>query len=300
MPSKFVLLTAAKNEEKYIGEAIRSVLRQNVHPVLWCIMDDGSTDQTAQIVQSYAEKYPFIQLHISRKGGVRSFGAQYRAINAAYELVRQLDFDYVAMHDADIVPEQDDYYESIILHLDADPGLGIAGGYIFERTKEGVWASRKANSPEAVAGGIQMLRRACFEQIGGYTPLQYGGEDWLAQLDAKIAGWQVKAFPELAVYHYRPTSSADGRWRGLFRLGMMDASFGSHPVFEIFKCARRILENPLILCSFIRFAGYLWWNLTKRSSLILPEKVSYLRKEQLTKLSNWKSNAFDKAIARLR
>jgi poly-beta-1,6-N-acetyl-D-glucosamine synthase len=300
MAGKFVLLTAAKNEEKYIGSAIESVLRQSIHPLLWCIMDDGSTDRTAQIVQSYSEKYPFIQLNISRKGGVRSFGAQYRAINAAFELVSHLDFDYVAMHDADIVPEQNDYYETIIRQLDENPELGVAGGYIYERTKDGVWATRKANSPEAVAGGIQMLRRACFEQIGGYTPLQCGGEDWLAQLEAKQAGWQVKAFPELPVHHYRPTSSADGRWRGLFRLGMMDASFGSHPLFEVFKCARRVLENPIILSSFIRYAGYIWWNLTKKSPLIPPETVAYLRNEQLAKLFRWQINAFTKAKTSLR
>jgi biofilm PGA synthesis N-glycosyltransferase PgaC len=300
MQSKFILLTAAKNEEQYIGEVIQSVLRQSLLPIAWFIMDDGSTDLTGQIVQSFSEKHPFIHLHTSRKGGVRSFGAQYRAINAAYELAQYLDFDYVAMHDADIVPEQNDYYETILRHLDANSKLGVAGGYIYERSKSGVWESRKANSPESVAGGIQMLRRECFEQIGGYNPLQFGGEDWLAQLDAKMAGWQVKAFPELPVYHYRPTSSADGKCRGLFRLGMMDASFGSHPLFEAFKCARRVLVTPLLFSSIIRFAGYVWWNISRGSPLLPAEKVSYLRKEQINKLLNWKSKACVKGMAWLR
>lgn len=300
MQSKFILLTAAKNEEQYIGEVIQSVLRQSVLPIAWFIMDDGSTDQTGQIVQSFSEKHPFIHLHTSRKGGVRSFGAQYRAINTAYELARHLDFDYVGMHDADIVPEQNDYYETILRHLDANSKLGVAGGYIYERTKNGVWESRKANSPEAVAGGIQMLRRECFDQIDGYHPLQFGGEDWLAQLDAKMAGWQVNAYPELPVQHYRPTSSADGRWKGLLRLGMMDASFGSHPLFEMFKCARRVLENPLFLSSIIRFSGYVWWNISRKSPLLSAEKVSYLRKEQITKLLNWKSKIYAEVMARIR
>jgi biofilm PGA synthesis N-glycosyltransferase PgaC len=284
MKSQFILLTAAKNEERYIGEAIESVLRQTALPAAWIIMDDGSTDQTGEIVRRFSEKYPFIRLHSSRKGGARSFGAQYRAINAAYELARHLDFDYVGMHDADIVPEHDNYYETILRNLDANAKLGIAGGYIHERSAGGIWESRKANSPESVAGGIQMLRRACYEQIGGYTPLQFGGEDWLAQLDAKMAGWQVKAFPELPIHHYRPTSSAGGRWRGLFRLGMMDASFGSHPFFEVFKCARRVIERPLFISGIIRLAGYIWWNISRRSPLLPANKVAYLRKEQMAKL----------------
>ncbi|MEI6067642.1 MAG: glycosyltransferase family A protein [Methylococcaceae bacterium] len=283
MQRKYILLTSAKNEEQYIGEAIQSVLRQSILPLAWFIMDDGSTDKTAQIVQNFSEKHAFIQLNTARRGGKRSFGAQYIAINAAYDLARHLCFDYVGMHDADIVPEQDDYYETILRNLDANTKLGVAGGYIFEPSK-GLWECRKANSPEAVAGGIQMFRRVCFEQIGGYTPLQFGGEDWLAQLDTKMAGWEVEAFPELPVYHYRPTSSAGGRWRGLFRLGMMDASFGSHPIFEVFKCARRIVERPLFISSIIRFAGYAWWNILRRSPLLPADKVSYLRKEQMTKL----------------
>ncbi|MGZ5010106.1 MAG: glycosyltransferase [Methylobacter sp.] len=296
MQSKFILLTAAKNEERYIGDVIQSVMRQTVLPIAWFIMDDGSTDQTGQIVQRFSEKYPFIHLHSSRKGGVRSFGAQYRAINTAYELARHLDFDYVGIHDADIVPEQNDYYENVLHNLDANAELGIAGGYIYERSMSGVWESRKANSPESVAGGIQMLRRTCYEQIGGYTPLQFGGEDWLAQLDAKAKGWEVKAFSELPIYHYRPTSSAGGRWKGLFRLGMMDASFGSHPIFELFKCARRVVEPPFFISSIIRFAGYIWWNISRRSPLLSAEKVSYLRKEQMTRLLTLKLNFTSKDI----
>ena len=290
MQSKFILLTAAKNEEQYIGEAIHSVLRQSVLPVAWFIMDDGSTDQTGKIVQSFSEKHPFIHLRTSCRGGVRSFGAKSGAINALYELAWHLDFDYVGIFDADIVHEQNDYYETILRHLDDNSELGVAGGYIYERSKSGVWESRKANSTESVAGGIQMLRRVCYENINGYTPLQFGGEDWLAQLDAKMSGWEVQAFPELPIYHYRPTSSAGGRWRGLFRLGMMDASFGSHPIFEVFKCARRVVERPLFISSIIRFAGYAWWNISRRSPLLPADKVSYLRKEQMIRLLIWKRN----------
>jgi len=66
MHSNFILLTAAKNEEKYIGIAIESVLRQNIRPVVWFIMDDGSTDQTAQIVQRYMSKHSFIRLYSTK------------------------------------------------------------------------------------------------------------------------------------------------------------------------------------------------------------------------------------------
>jgi glycosyltransferase involved in cell wall biosynthesis len=286
MMKNFILLTAAKNEEKYIGEAIESVLRQSRLPRLWFIVDDGSTDHTAQIIERFALKHAFIRLCSTKSTGMRSFGSKDKAINAAYEQARQFEFDYVGIQDADIAPKQNDYYEKVLSAFDANTKLGITGGYIYERSK-GIWTRRKGNSPDSVAGGIQMFRRACYEQIGGYTPLHFGGEDWLAQVDARMLGWEVTALPELPIYHYRPTSSSEGRWRGIFRQGMMDGSFGSHPVFELLKCSRRVGETPLLIGSVIRFSGYVWWRISGRAPLLGPEKVNYLRSEQLSKVSRW-------------
>lgn len=283
MQSKFVLLTAAKNEAEYIGEAIESVVRQTIHPLAWFIVDDGSTDATAQIIEGYAAKHSFIRLLSSGAKSARSFGSKDKAINAAYAQARELEFDLIGIQDADIAPERRDYYETILGEFNRDARLGIAGGYIYERSN-GVWLCRKGNSEDSVAGGVQMFHRGCFEQIGGYIPLHNGGEDWLAQLEARMAGWRVLARPDLKILHYRPTSSAGGRMRGLFRLGLMDASFGSHPVFEFVKCARRIGAAPFVIGSIVRFSGYLWWKVSGRKPVISPEKVTFLRAEQMAKL----------------
>ncbi len=283
MPPRYILLTAAKNEETYIGETIASVLRQTVRPTAWFIMDDGSSDQTAAIVGRFAAEHPFIRLQSAGERGGRNFGSQYKAVMAAYELARGVDFDFAGVHDADIAPERDDYYESILGEFARNARLGIAGGFIYERM-DGVWQGRKGNSADSVAGGIQMFRRACFEQIGGYTPLYHGGSDWLAQIEAKMAGWEILARRDLPVYHYRPSSTANGRFRGLFRMGQMDASFGSHAIFEAIKCGRRITAKPILIGSLVRFAGYLSWKLAGRKPSIPAGKAAFLRKEQMAKL----------------
>src|SRR4051812_5605970 len=102
MNKAFILFTAAKNEEQYIGEAIKSVVNQTVHPMAWFIMDDGSTDGTARIVQEYGAKYPFIRLHSAGERQGRNFGSQYKAIAAACEMAKDLDFEFMAVQDADI------------------------------------------------------------------------------------------------------------------------------------------------------------------------------------------------------
>ena len=283
MKKNYVLLTAAKNEEEYIGLAIESILRQSVHPSAWYIMDDGSTDRTAEIVASYAEEHSFIKLHSAGDGSSRNFGSQYKAIEAAFALAKQKDFDFVGVQDADIAPEPANYYEELLERFATSPKLGIAGGYIYER-ENGVFKARKGNAIDSVAGGVQMFRRECFEEIGGYKPLTLGGSDWLAQIEARMAGWEVESCPEFPIHHYRPTSSAGGRFQGLFKLGKLDGSFALHPLFEVFKCARRVTEKPLLIGSVVRFSGYLWWKLTRRESVIPPEAVRMSREEQMKKI----------------
>ena len=276
-------MTAAKNEEAYITKTIESVLRQTVLPVAWFIMDDGSTDRMAAIIESFAAKHPFIRLNSAGSREGRNFGSQYKALQAAYELAGPLEFDFVGMQDADIAPEREDYYEAILGEFERNPRLGIAGGLIYERAN-GEWQYRPSNSEDSVAGGIQMFRRKCFDQIGGYQPLYVGGSDSLALLDAKILGWEIRTRSDHKILHYRPTSTAGGKWRGLFRSGLEDASFGNHPVFELFKCGRRLMNRPVVLGSMVRLCGYLWWNLSGRAAVIPAEKVAFLRKEQMAKL----------------
>jgi hypothetical protein len=280
----YILITAAKNEEAYIGAALESVLRQTVQPLAWFIMDDGSTDKTAHLVETAASRHPFIQLHSSGAGKNRNFGSQYKAIQTAYQLATELPFEFVGIHDADIAPGREDYYEQILAAFRRNTRLGIAGGCIWER-QQGEWRARPSNSPDSVAGGIQMFRRTCFDQIGGYTPLHHGGSDWLAQLEARRAGWETQAYAEFPVHHYRPTSSANGPLRGSFLLGLMDASFGSGLWFEVCKCARRLGPRPSsVWYAMARFAGYLWWRLSCRPPLLAPAQVSFLRQEQRGKL----------------
>jgi biofilm PGA synthesis N-glycosyltransferase PgaC len=285
MGTRYVLLTAAKDEEEYIGRVLECVLSQTLLPVAWFIVDDGSSDKTAAIIERMALQYPLIRLQSAGSRGGRNFGSQYKAIMAAYALAKSYDFEFVGVVDADQAPERKDYYESILQEFERNPKLGVASGFIYERAN-GKWKVRPENSDDSVAASA-FFRRACFDQVGGYTPLYYGGSDWLIQIEAKMAGWEIKTRPDLHILHYRPTSSAGGIWRGRFRAGLMDASFGSDPVFQLLKCCRRVETHPVFLGSLVRFCGYLWWKLTSRKLLIQPEKVAFLRKEQRAKLWRW-------------
>ena len=282
MNNRYVLLTAAKDEEACIGEVIQFVVRQTVLPIAWFLIDDGSSDRTAAIVEGFAAKHPFIHLQSAAARSNRNFGSQYKALRAAYDLAKPLEFDFVAVQDADQAPEREDYYESILSDFQKNPRLGGASGVIYERPR-GSWEFRPGNSEDSLAASA-VFRRSSFDQAGGYVPLYYQGSDWLIQLQVKMAGWELETRPDLRILHYRPTSSAGGIWRGRFHAGLSDASFGSHPVFEFLKCCRRIPTRPFLFGSVVRYCGYLWWHVTGRQPVIKAEEVTFLRREQKAKI----------------
>lgn len=282
MNNRYVLLTAAKDEEACIGEVIQFVVRQTVLPIAWFIIDDGSSDRTTAIVEGFAAKHSFIHLQSAASRSNRNFGSQYKALRAAYELAKPLEFEFVAVQDADQAPEREDYYESILREFQKNARLGGASGVIYERPR-GSWEYRPGNSDDSLAASA-VFRRSAFDQVGGYTPLYYQGSDWLIQLQMRMAGWELLTRPDLHILHYRPTSSAGGIWRGRFHAGLSDASFGSHPIFEFLKCCRRVPIRPFLLGGLLRYCGYLWWNVTGRQPVIKAEEVAFLRREQKAKI----------------
>lgn len=285
MTGRYVIVTAAKDEAALIGEVIDRVADQTVLPLLWLIVDDGSTDRTAEIVAEKAARHLWIRLSSSGEREGRNFGSQYKAIQAGCASLRHLDFDYLAVQDADQAPAQPEYYERALQHLQARPGVGMVSGLVVERMN-GKWAPRGSNSPGSTAGSA-IFRRACFDGIGGYSPLVHGGSDWLAQLRSRMAGWRVETLPGLRLLHYRPSSSAGGLWRGRFREGLMDASFQSHPLFELLKCARRLAMRPFVLGAVVRLAGYVFGTVVRRERALSRDEAAFLRGEQVAKMLRW-------------
>ena len=78
--TKYVLITPARNEQAFITETLDSVVTQTVLPERWVIIDDGSTDQTAEIVESYAKRYPWIELVRRMQDPDRNFASKAHAV----------------------------------------------------------------------------------------------------------------------------------------------------------------------------------------------------------------------------
>jgi hypothetical protein len=279
---RYALITAAHNEEALIEGALRSVSGQSVRPIKWIIVSDASTDRTDEIVTRYAVVNPFIQLLRLDQLHRHDFGAKAHAIKSGYELLGNLEYAYIGILDADTSFDPDYYCRLLELFKD-DPSLGITGGFIHER-QGGVFSSRRTNRIYSVAGATQFFRRECFEEIGGIVPLSTGGEDWCAEVTARMRGWDVRASPQLKIFHHRPANTVNGWLRRCFLQGRMDYSMGCSPPFEVVKCAVRLSERPFGVGALVRLAGFAWSHCVRADRAVSKEFIRFLRKEQRQRL----------------
>jgi glycosyltransferase involved in cell wall biosynthesis len=280
--NRYVLVTAACNEEKFIEGVLRSVVSQTVLPISWIVVSDGSTDATDIIVSRYAAEYQFIRLLSLSSVHKRNFGAQVHAINEGCSQLKSLDYEYIGNLDADVSFDPG-YFAELLDRFERDSGLGLAGGAITEED-HGSFRERRRNSTDSVAHAVQLFRRECFEAIGGYPPLRYGGPDWHAAVVARMKGWRVQSFPDLLVRHHRPTGTADKWQRDCFRQGCMDFSLGSHPIFEIIKCISRIPDQPRLAGAATRLSGFVWCYCTRKNREVSREFMKFLRSEQMSRV----------------
>src|SRR6185295_18162748 len=172
----YVLITPARNEEAFIEKTIQSMICQTLLPTKWVIVNDGSTDSTADIVSRYLPKYSWLEMVQVPSDRDRNFAAKVYAFNAGYERVKNLEYVVIGNLDADISFDED-YCEFLLNRFKEDANLGV-GGTIF---KEQGYSSETDSfeGHDHVTGGCQLFRRQCFEEIGGYTPYKSGGIDWI-------------------------------------------------------------------------------------------------------------------------
>ena len=55
---KISIITPNYNYANYIGQTIESIISQDYPTIEYIIVDDGSTDNSARIIESFVEKFP--------------------------------------------------------------------------------------------------------------------------------------------------------------------------------------------------------------------------------------------------
>jgi GT2 family glycosyltransferase len=264
---------------------MKSVIAQSVRPQIWVIVDDGSTDETAEIIKLYAERHEWIRYVYREKTlGQMYFGSNVQAILKGLELLAGESYEYIAILDADIsLPK--DYYNNILNCFERDERLGIASG-VYVDNIDGRFR-KVLNDRRSTPKGLMVFRKSCYESIGGFIPLKYGYEDTCACIAARMKGWKTWSFPDMVAIHNKPVGT--GHSKSLlqirFRLGIGEYFSGSHPLFVVFKSMKRCFrELPFLSGGLARLAGYVYGYFMHEKRQVPEELVQYLRKEQISRI----------------
>lgn len=202
---KVAVVTGIYNEEKHISELIDKVIAQTVKPDEFVIVDDGSTDQTAEIVKNYAEKNPSIKyIHQKNAGPAVARNVAWKAAEA----------DVCVFTDGDCVPRSD-WLEKILKPF-SDSTVGATAGTYETKNVESVLARfigleiswKHSRYPKYIdAHGTYNLavRKEILEKVGGMCedyPVP-SGEDWdMTYKVSRIS--KIEFIPEAVVGHYHP------------------------------------------------------------------------------------------------
>jgi glycosyltransferase involved in cell wall biosynthesis len=261
---------------------------QTVRPDQWIIVDDGSTDDTAEIAQEYIERHAWIKRVTLPVQGSRERGA--RVVRVFYEGYRHVDaqHDFIVKLDSDL-SFAPDYFERLLGKFAEDSRLGIAGGgFVIPVGDE--WRTERV-PVDHVRGATKVYRKACFDEIGG-LPL-VNGWDSIDEWRAQMKGWKTRSYNELTVHHLRPTGAAAGKWGGSVQAGEF-AFFLGYPWFVILgrSLYRGLIERPPLVEGMGIFWGYLRSWLARKPQFDDPEVIAYMRRKQMRRvMSLWRSES---------
>jgi biofilm PGA synthesis N-glycosyltransferase PgaC len=280
----YVLITAARNEEVFIENTIRSVIAQTVCPQKWVIVSDGSTDRTDDIVKGYADQHNWIKLMRMPERRDRQFAAKVQCIKVAYDNLQDLRFDVIASLDADITFESD-YMAFLLEKMAQDASVGVVGTRFIENSLQ-IYDYKFMNA-EHVSGGCQVFRRECFDAIGGYLPMRGGGEDWAAVTSARMKGWRTQSYTAKFFIHHRPMGTHGQKFLGVqFCQGKRDYLTGGHPLWQMFRSVFQMSRKPYFIGGLCLFLGYVSAFLRGIERPVPKDLMLFHRSEQMARLRN--------------
>jgi glycosyltransferase involved in cell wall biosynthesis len=250
---KYVIITPVKNEEKYIGDTIDSVCNQVLKPSEWIIVDDGSVDDTAKIVEKYSKEHSWIKLiKKTNYSETRSGGSKVvRAFETGFNNLSEKDYDFIAKIDADIILP-DYYFDVIANEFLSDKKVGICGG-VCVIEENGKLIVEKA-AEYHIRGALKSYRRECFEEIGGIKPVY--SWDVIDEFLAMYFGWKLKRLTNLKAFHHRETGAETGQFLYSIRMGDFCYKIGYDPFLAILRALKRTFDAKNVVYGFGILVGY--------------------------------------------
>jgi glycosyltransferase involved in cell wall biosynthesis len=270
----YALITPARDEAENLLRLGGCLAQQTVQPTAWIIVDNGSTDDTVEVVHSLAEAHDWIRILFSPPGRVAQPGQPIvRAFHTGLAAVEPV--DVVVKLDADVSLEPD-HFERLLAAFAADPALGIASGQCFE-FDDGEWHPTHVTGSH-VRGAVRAWRWECLQVVLPLDDTVPCVMDLVDELKATGAGWKTGIVPGLRFDHHRSVGERDGatsvRWS---RQGRAAYYVGYHFWYLGARTGFRALKNPAALAM---MKGYLGAALRREPRCADAVVVDELRRRQ--------------------
>jgi len=234
-----LVVTPARNEAENLKRLGACLIEQVWRPTKWIVVDNGSTDETGNVVQELAEGHPWITLvsippadrPIRGSASVRAFNAGIAGEGLRCDLITNLDAD---------VSFPPTYFQSLRGEFEARPSLGIASGLCFELANDD-WKPVYVTYPN-LRGAARTYRRECLKQL---VPLEERfGWDGIDAVRANVRRWETGTIPSLAYFHHRPTGSLDvNRFATYCEEGVTSYYMWYRPSYLIIRTTYRIIRD---------------------------------------------------------
>jgi hypothetical protein len=180
--------------------------------------------------------------------------------------------------DLDFAPN---YFETLIQRFESNPSLGLAGGVVIDPGRR---RDRFPRNREEVPGAVQLFRGECFELLS-LVPIPEGGWDCLTCAMARMSGFETRLFTDLIVDHLKPRNVSQGTpLKRLWQLGVRDYAIGYDPLYELLKCAGRLMEPPIVFSAMSRWAGFCAASIRRRPRVVPRQVTEFIQNEQRNKL----------------
>jgi glycosyltransferase involved in cell wall biosynthesis len=246
------VVVPAHNEERYIAEALESILAQSEQPLEVIVVDDGSTDRTAEIAGGYGDQIRLIQ-------------QENRGCHGAFDTgFREAKGEFIALCPADDIWEPEKLRwqrEALASHPEVDVAFGaavrfglVSGDHIRpvrQQVLDSDWFAAEMYKRDLIADPSAIVRRSLYLDLGGYRPII--GEDYEFWMRALTAG---------ATFYFDPRTVVRLREHGgnlSYRaLDMWETSHMIHVEYahlsEDPELVRRTIARDLLMIGYCRAA----------------------------------------------
>lgn len=217
MPTVSVLVPAF-NEESTLGNNLEGLVRQDHPSFEIVVIDDGSTDGTAEVAERYADIYPGLIRVLRQSNTGKAMAMNNGLMHATGEVVVVVDADSSLAHDA----------LSHIAGTFADPEVQAVGGNVRIANRSGgvAWlqaseyvfglavqrsAFAQANAIQVLAGALSGFRAETLRNIGGYS-----SDTLVEDMDVTL---EIASLPGRLVYNPEAIAYTEGprSWQDLLR-----------------------------------------------------------------------------------